>query len=119
MLDALNKIICHKHEETSHCSADAAHHVTVLPFSSSACDYADKVQAAQHSFRAVQNSRVSLNATPSALAARMCSSRYVCERATLHLSAHTGNTIPNILLPQESKNNFWDYQETAWNSQMT
>lgn len=51
MLDALNKMIRHKYEETLHCSADAAHHVTVLPFSSSAHDYADKVQAASERFR--------------------------------------------------------------------
>lgn len=57
MPDALNQMIPHKREETSHCSVDAGHHVTVLPFSFSAHDKANKVQAAQHNFSAVQDSQ--------------------------------------------------------------
>jgi len=58
---APNQMIHHKREETSHCLADAGHHVTVLPFSLSAHDNATQVQAAQHTFRAVQDCSMSLH----------------------------------------------------------
>lgn len=61
MLDAQNQMIHHKREETLHCSVDAAHHVTVLPFSLFAYDNANTVQVVQHNFSAVQDASMSLH----------------------------------------------------------
>lgn len=81
MLDAPNQTIHHKRKETLHCSGDTGHHITFPYLHMTMLTRLRRLNTTSGQFRTPACHYI--NATPSALAAWTCSSRYLCERSIL------------------------------------